>query len=104
MNVTYDAGTGTLLAMPEGAIDSTNAEALQTPLMAAIAEHKAAVEIDFSKVPYISSAGLRVLVIAAKELKPLGLRLRLTGVSGTVLQVLNLANFAAFLDIVAAGN
>ncbi len=94
--------SGVVRATPRGPIDSTTAPALQGPLLAAIAEHKAPTELDFSQVPYISSAGLRVLVLAAKELKPLGHRLKLTGVSGTVLQVLNLANFGAFIDIVEA--
>ncbi len=94
--------SGAIRATPQGPIDSTTAPALQAPLLAAIAEHQGPVDLDFSQVPYISSAGLRVLVLAAKELKPLGHRLRLTGVSGTVLQVLNLANFGAFIDIVSA--
>lgn len=100
INLGFDSGV--IRANPRGPIDSSTAPTLQEPLLAAIAEHKAPVVLDFSQVPYISSAGLRVLVLAAKELKPLGFRLRLTGVSGTVLQVLNLANFSAFLDIDSA--
>lgn len=102
MVVNIHIESGVIHATPRGPIDSTTAPALQAPLLAAIAEHKCGVELDFSQVPYISSAGLRVLVLAAKELKPLGHRVRLTGVSGTVLQVLDLANFSAFLDIEAA--
>lgn len=99
MEFVLDADTGMIHGKPIGAIDSTTASRLQDPLLKAIAQYRGSVELDFSQVPYISSAGLRVLVLAAKELKPLGKRMKLTGVSGTVLQVLNLANFSAFLDI-----
>jgi anti-anti-sigma factor len=102
MVINLSVENGVIRAAPRGPIDSTTAPALQEPLLAAIAANKVQVELDFSLVPYISSAGLRVLVLAAKELKPLGIRMRLTGVSGTVLQVLNLANFGAFLDIETA--
>lgn len=102
MELVLDPDTGTLHGAPRGAIDSTTAPQFQEPLLAAIAKFRTSVELDFSQVPYISSAGLRVLVLAAKELRPLGKRMKLTGVSGTVLQVLNLANFSAFLDIESA--
>lgn len=102
MELVFDPDSGIIHGAPVGAIDSSTAPKLQEPLLAAIAKHRAAVELDFSHVPYISSAGLRVLVLAAKELKPLGKGVKLTGVSGTVLQVLNLANFSAFLEIEAA--
>lgn len=99
MEFVFDTESKQIHGAPIGAIDSTTAPKLQEPLLAAIAKYQASVELDFTQVPYISSAGLRVLVLAAKELKPLGKKMKLTGVSGTVLQVLNLANFSAFLEI-----
>ena len=102
MIINLVVASGIIRATPQGPIDSTTAPALQEPLLVAIAAHRLPVELNLSHVPYVSSAGLRVLVLAAKELKPLGLRMRLRGVSGSVLQVLNLANFGAFLDIDAA--
>lgn len=90
---------GAVVLKPEGEITSNTAGALQEPLLKAIGEHRGAVELDFSAVNYISSAGLRVLVLAAKELKASELRLRLTHVAPGPLQILQLAGFNTFLDI-----
>jgi anti-anti-sigma factor len=92
------AAAATTLA-PAGPLDGTSAAALQGPLLAAIAENPAALVLDLAAVPYVSSAGLRVLVVATKELKPRGQRLRLVNVQDEVLQVLKMANFTSFIDV-----
>lgn len=89
---------GAVVLKPEGEITSNTAGALQEPLLKAIGEHSGPVEVDFSAVNYISSAGLRVLVLAAKQLKG-DARLRLTHVGPGPLQILQLAGFGTFLDI-----
>ena len=99
MDITIDrAAAGTTLT-PVGPIDGTTANVLQDPLLAAIAENPPALVLDFAQVPYVSSAGLRVLVVATKELKPRGQRLRLINVPDAVLQVLKMANFTSFIDV-----
>lgn len=99
MDIAIDrSAAGTRLA-PVGPLDGATAADLQEPLLAAIRENPAAVTLDFSAVPYVSSAGMRVLVITTKELQPRGLRLRLENVPAAVLQVLKMANFTSFLDV-----
>jgi anti-anti-sigma factor len=99
MDIAIDrAAAGTTL-IPKGPLDGTSAAELQEPLLAAIAENPPALVIDFAMVPYVSSAGLRVLVVATKELKPRGQRLRLINVPDAVLQVLKMANFTSFIDV-----
>ena len=90
---------GAVVLKPEGEITSNTAGDLQGPLLNAIGEHRGPVELDFSAVNYISSAGLRVLVLAAKELKASDAQLRLTHVAPGPLQILQLAGFGTFLDI-----
>ena len=90
---------GAVVLKPEGEITSNTAGALQEPLLKTIGEHRGPVEVDFSAVNYISSAGLRVLVLAAKQLKAGDARLRLTHVGPGPLQILQLAGFGTFLDI-----
>lgn len=61
---------GCLLAAPEGRIDQTSAESFQqalAPLVAACVEGAPALILDFSGVPYISSVGLRMLMLAARQ-------------------------------------
>jgi anti-anti-sigma factor len=99
MDIAIDrSASGTTLS-PTGPLDGTSAAALQELLLAAIAENPPALFLDFAQVPYVSSAGLRVLVVTTKELKPRGQRLRLINVPDAVLQVLKMANFTSFLDV-----
>jgi anti-anti-sigma factor len=58
-----------------------------------------AVELDLAEVPYMSSAGLRVLLLAAKALQKRDERLRLVNVQSHIYNVLNLAGFTSFIDI-----
>jgi anti-anti-sigma factor len=90
---------GKNVVKPLGAVDSKTATALQEPLMQAIATSNNAVEVDCSAVPYISSAGLRVLVLAAKALHTRQARLKLVNVATPVFAVLSLANFTTFIDV-----
>ena len=62
----------TVIATPVGRIDHQSAkqfEAALTPLIAEAAAQRGALVLDFSGVDYISSVGLRVLMIAAKQLR-----------------------------------
>ena len=58
---------GTDLLAVSGSLDFSNAEAFRDGLLARIqAEDAHRLIVDFSGVEYISSAGLRVLMIAAR--------------------------------------
>lgn len=56
------------------------------------------IALDLSQVGYMSSAGIRVLVILAKQLKGIGGRLRIIDPSPPVRDVLNLVGFHNLLD------
>ena len=60
---------GAVLANASGRIDLSNADAFTTALSAALTETKTALILDLSKVDYISSAGLRSLMITFKASK-----------------------------------
>ena len=57
------------LAMASGRIDLSNADAFTTALSAALTQTRTALILDLSKVEYISSAGLRSLMITLKASK-----------------------------------
>jgi len=61
-----------VVASPVGRVDYTTAGGLEQallPLLEPSAGAAPAIVLDFSGVPYISSAGLRVLMIAAKKMQ-----------------------------------
>ena len=84
-----------------GDINAAKAEILETPLLEAAAELSTKLTLDLAGVEYISSAGLRIFMMAAKRLRTRGERLSLRGVQPNALIVLQMANFTSFLDIVA---
>jgi anti-anti-sigma factor len=57
---------GSVILLPAGRIDLSNAEAFKDALLAALAAAKTALVLDLSQIEYVSSAGLRSLMIAAK--------------------------------------
>lgn len=60
------------------------------------------IALDLSQVDYLSSAGIRVLVLLAKNLKTIGGTLRLSAASPQVSDVLKLVGFQQLLDACAA--
>ncbi len=60
---------GILIARADGRVDSANAGEFQNALNSAIDEHDDAVILDLAGLSYISSAGLRVLLMIAKMLQ-----------------------------------
>lgn len=82
-----------------GPVDNNTAAQLQEPLLRAAEAPTGAVELDLAAVPYMSSAGLRVLMLAAKALQKRGVRLRLVNVPLQIYNVLNLSGFTSFMDI-----
>ncbi len=81
---------------PAGRIDHLNAEDFRTsiePHLAACSAEGPALLFDLSGLEYISSAGLRVLMIAAKTAKPRGGRLAVAAAQPMVAEILDIARF-----------
>lgn len=55
--------------------------------------------VDFSDVPYISSAGLRVLLLTAKQLRAKGGELRVCALNDTVQEVFEISGFNTLLQV-----
>lgn len=79
-----------------GSLDSTTSPAAQKALEAVVAGARN-VAMDFSQLDYISSAGLRVLLGAAKQLRTSGGTLRMFGLNQSVREVFDISGFSAIL-------
>jgi anti-anti-sigma factor len=69
MEIQEQSQDGVLVMRISGQIDSTSGPMLGTRLDTLIGEGNVHLVLDLSKVPYISSAGLRVLSIALKAVR-----------------------------------
>ena len=82
----------------EGRVDTTTSPELQNKILEAFQSTKELV-LDFAKVAYISSAGLRALLIGQKTASSKGASMVLRHVSAAVMQVLESVGFAKILKI-----
>ena len=94
-----DAVEGVTVLQGVGRVDSNTAPLLQERLVALMNGPQTRVLIDFTKLEYISSAGFRVLLLAAKRAEQTGSRLVLCGVSGKVHQLFDLGGFLDLFTI-----
>ncbi len=81
-----------------GNLDSTTSPDAQKKLDAVLAGARK-VALDFSELDYISSAGLRVLLGAAKQLRASGGTLRMFGLNQSVREVFEISGFSAILAV-----
>jgi anti-anti-sigma factor len=99
LEITLQRWESRVVVRAVGSVDSNTAPQLQEPLLRAAADPTGAVDLDLAEVPYMSSAGLRVLLLAAKSLQKRGECLRLINVPLHIYNVLNLAGFTSFIDV-----
>ena len=81
----------------EGRLDTTTAPELETALKDSF-DGLTALHFDFSKLEYISSAGLRVLLSAQKSMNKQGAR-DISGVNETIMEVFEVTGFSDILTI-----
>ncbi len=85
-----------------GRIDSSTAPALEKRQTENLGAAQVRFVIDLSRLEYISSAGFRILLLAAKRADETGSRFVLCGVGGKVRQLFDLGGFLDLFTIVGA--
>ena len=82
----------------EGRLDTVTAPELDKELKGAL-EGVSELTLDFAKLEYVSSAGLRVLLAAQKEMNKKGM-MKLAHVSETIMEIFEVTGFSDILTIV----
>ena len=83
----------------DGRLDTTTSPQLQDVLIPLL-EDETQVEIDFTQLVYVSSAGLRVLLMGQKVAKANGASMTVTGISEEIMEVFDMTGFSDMLTIV----
>ena len=99
LQVTIERLAATITVHASGPVDGKTAASLHDPLLEAAATADATVCLDLARVPYMSTAGLRVLVLAAQALRARDARLRLEHVPPHLENLLSSAGFTSFMDV-----
>jgi stage II sporulation protein AA (anti-sigma F factor antagonist) len=93
MQIGEEKQGGALVIAPVGRVDSVSSGELERVVLSRIDAGERRLVLDLAGVEYVSSAGLRVLLIAAKRLKEPPAALVLCGIGPGVRTVLELAGF-----------
>ena len=89
---------GATILTLSGRLDTITAPQLQEVLIPAL-EGGAKVVLDFAGLAYVSSAGLRVLLLGQKAATARGAAMALTGVSAEIMEVFDMTGFTDMLTI-----
>ena len=97
MNIIKTQNADTLNIAVEGRIDTTTAPELEAELKASL-DDVSGLFLDFKKLDYISSAGLRVLLSAQKVMMKKG-GMKIINVNEVVMEIFEVTGFSDILDI-----
>ena len=83
----------------EGNLDTNTSADAQEHINTLIDDGTVKLLVDFAKVDFVSSAGLRVLLATAKRLGGTGGSLRICGLNETVGEVFEISGFSVILNV-----
>ena len=96
MELTERRAGKTVVLAPAGRIDMATSDQFRErliPLISSAAAAGESVVLDFSGVDYISSAGLRVLMLAAKEARASGSKIAVAALQPLVNEIFQISRF-----------
>ncbi len=102
MGISTEREGATLIAKTEGRVDGANAREFQDALEEAIDPADRAVILDLENLSYISSAGLRVILLTAKTLRKQDASLSVCSLSEPIRQVFEISGFDKIIPIHAS--
>ncbi|MCF8239934.1 MAG: STAS domain-containing protein [Melioribacteraceae bacterium] len=82
-----------------GRLDASTAGAFEEKLLSVIDSGEKKLLINFGELDYISSSGLRVLLVGAKKVKALEGKIALCDLKSHIMEVFEIAGFTPIFDI-----
>ncbi len=82
-----------LVVIPRKRLDTNNSPEVAETITEKITEGEEKVVFDFGRTDYVSSAGLRVILVTAKLLKPKNGKMALCNANDQILEVLDISGF-----------
>ena len=99
MDVTTERQDGVLSARVDGRIDGSNVAEFEEAIRAVTEEGHRAVIMDFEELTYISSAGLRAILLTAKSLGNQNAKFALCSLSDQIREVFEVSGFDKIIAI-----
>jgi anti-anti-sigma factor len=98
MDIAESRKKGAVVLGLNGRVDASNASVLEQRILALLDAGETRLVIDCAQLQYISSAGLRVLLVAAKRLSNSG-KLALAALNNQIRDVFDISGFSSIFDI-----
>lgn len=95
MQISESGNAGVAVLGVSGRIDASTSEQLKQKLLATIGDRPIRLVLDFAQVEFVSSIGLRVLVVTAKRVAAVRGKMVFCGLRGQVREVFELAGFTS---------
>ena len=103
MNIKEERKGKVMVLVIEGRLDSSTSGDLEKKLLPMIEAGDKNLVLDFAAMDYISSAGLRVLLMAAKMVGKQGGKVVLASLNANVKEVFDIAGFTSIFTITSSG-
>jgi anti-anti-sigma factor len=102
MHITEERKPGVFILGLSKRLDGTTAQIVEDRILGIIDAGDRHLVIDLAQLEYVSSAGLRVFLLAAKRLNATNGRLALAGPTDHVRQVFDIAGVTSYLSVHAS--
>ncbi len=99
IEVAEERDDGALVLLPVGRLDSANARSFESIVMERIEGGEQRLLVDFSRLDFISSSGMRVLLMAAKRLQASEGKLVLCAMAEHIHEVFRISGFDQIIPI-----
>ena len=99
MGINAERANGIVIAKADGRIDSSNSREFHSELEAVVADSDTALVLDFEDVSYISSAGMRVILLTAKSLQKSGVKFALCSMHDSIREVFSISGLDKIIPI-----
>lgn len=99
MAITSERDGSVLVLKADGRIDGSNAADFLDSVEATIDRSESGVILDFANLTYISSAGLRIILLIAKDLKQRNVDFAVCSLSSSVADIFMISGFDQIIDL-----
>lgn len=99
MDITERTQGGIVILTLNGRLDTNTSSSLETKFGQLSGAGNKQFVFELTGLDYVSSAGLRIFLVAAKKLKAVGGKLALAGMSANVKEVFDMSGFSSIFAI-----
>ncbi|MFG1403281.1 STAS domain-containing protein [Xanthobacter sediminis] len=99
MHIEREQVDGGILLKVAGRLDTPNAKPFETSLMDVVSMSDGAIVVNLAGVDYVSSSGLRALLVAGKAMRNAKRRLALTSLQPQIREVFDISGFSTLFEI-----